>query len=105
MKEQFEIIAVNGSPHAGIGNTAMMIEMLRPALAETFQAHLRIAKGVCSCHDDPAAAPAIVIRTPAEVWQAIAAGTLDSQQAFRTGKYRVEGDLSLLPRLQSLFPG
>jgi multimeric flavodoxin WrbA/putative sterol carrier protein len=28
------IVAVNGSPHAGIGNTAQMIEMLRPTLAE-----------------------------------------------------------------------
>jgi len=34
MENSFTIVAVNGSPHAGIGNTAMMIEMLRPALAE-----------------------------------------------------------------------
>jgi multimeric flavodoxin WrbA/putative sterol carrier protein len=27
------VVAVNGSPHAGVGNTALMIEMLRPALA------------------------------------------------------------------------
>jgi len=28
------IVAVNGSPHAGMGNTSQMIEMLRPALAQ-----------------------------------------------------------------------
>lgn len=28
------IVAVNGSPHSGIGNTAMMIEMLRPTLVQ-----------------------------------------------------------------------
>ena len=28
------IVAVNGSPHAGIGNTALMIEMLRPTLGQ-----------------------------------------------------------------------
>ena len=28
------IVALNGSPHAGIGNTSLMIEMLRPTLAE-----------------------------------------------------------------------
>jgi multimeric flavodoxin WrbA len=28
------IVALNGSPHAGVGNTALMIEMLRPTLAE-----------------------------------------------------------------------
>jgi hypothetical protein len=33
MGNRFTIVAVNGSPHAGIGNTAMMLEMLRPALA------------------------------------------------------------------------
>jgi multimeric flavodoxin WrbA/putative sterol carrier protein len=31
------VVAVNGSPHAGVGNTSLMIEMLRPALtAEGF---------------------------------------------------------------------
>jgi multimeric flavodoxin WrbA len=34
MESRFTIVALNGSPHAGIGNTAMMLEMLRPALAE-----------------------------------------------------------------------
>lgn len=29
MTDQHTIVAVNGSPHAGIGNTSMMIEMLR----------------------------------------------------------------------------
>jgi multimeric flavodoxin WrbA len=28
------IVALNGSPHGGIGNTSLMIEMLRPTLAE-----------------------------------------------------------------------
>ncbi len=27
------VVAINGSPHAGVGNTAMMLEMLRPGLA------------------------------------------------------------------------
>ena len=34
MFEKRTIVAVNGSPHAGIGNTSLMIEMLRPTLAE-----------------------------------------------------------------------
>jgi len=33
MPENQTIVAVNGSPHAGAGNTSMMIEMLRPPLA------------------------------------------------------------------------
>ena len=34
MERRFTIIAVNGSPHPGFGNTAMMLEMLRSPLAE-----------------------------------------------------------------------
>jgi putative sterol carrier protein/NAD(P)H-dependent FMN reductase len=37
MSKQGKIVAINGSPHKGIGNTNMMIEMLRPTLeAEGF---------------------------------------------------------------------
>lgn len=34
MSENPTIVAVNGSPHAGAGNTTMMIEMLRGPLSE-----------------------------------------------------------------------
>jgi multimeric flavodoxin WrbA len=34
MNQKPTIVAVNGSPHAGIGNTSQMIEMLRPMLVE-----------------------------------------------------------------------
>lgn len=34
MEDRFTVAAVNGSPHAGIGNTALLLEMLRQPLAE-----------------------------------------------------------------------
>ena len=34
MPENPTIVAVNGSPHAGVGNTSMMIEMLRDPLSQ-----------------------------------------------------------------------
>jgi putative sterol carrier protein len=71
---------------------------------ETFQACLKINGDTCSYHEGPAAAPGIVIHTPGEVWIAIAKGELDGQQAFMAGRYTVEGDLSLLLKLPSLFP-
>jgi multimeric flavodoxin WrbA/putative sterol carrier protein len=71
---------------------------------ETFQSHLKISGDTCSYHEGPAAAPGIFIRTPSEVWTAIAQGKLDGQQAFMTGQYSVEGDLALLLKLKSLFP-
>jgi multimeric flavodoxin WrbA/putative sterol carrier protein len=34
MDTRFTIVAINGSPHAGFGNTGMMLDMLRSTLAE-----------------------------------------------------------------------
>ena len=48
-------------------------------------------------------APKLTIDTPSEVWMAISKGELDGQQAFMQGKYRVEGDFSLLMKLNDLF--
>jgi putative sterol carrier protein len=45
----------------------------------------------------------VVIKTPADVWLAIAKGEIDGQQAFMSGKYKVEGDLFLLMKLSQLF--
>jgi multimeric flavodoxin WrbA/putative sterol carrier protein len=71
---------------------------------EAFQAHLKISGESCTYHEGPAAAPGVVIRTPGEVWLAIATGELDGQQAFMSGKYSAEGDLALMLKLKSLFP-
>jgi multimeric flavodoxin WrbA/putative sterol carrier protein len=71
--------------------------------SEEFVAHLRIENGECTFHEGPADSPSVVIRTPADVWLAIAKGEMDGQQAFMSGKYKVEGDLSLLMRLGQLF--
>jgi multimeric flavodoxin WrbA len=72
--------------------------------AEMFQAHLEISGGICRYHEGRAAAPGVVIHTPGDVWKAIASGEIDGQQAFMAGRYTVEGDLSLLLKLPSLFP-
>jgi putative sterol carrier protein len=45
----------------------------------------------------------VVIKTPADVWLAVAKGEMDGQQAFMNGRYKVEGDLSLLLKLRALF--
>jgi multimeric flavodoxin WrbA/putative sterol carrier protein len=70
---------------------------------EEFTAHLKIADGHCTYYDGRAERPSAVIKTPAQVWLAIARKELDGQQAFMSGKYTAEGDLSLLIKLKSLF--
>ena len=56
-------------------------------------------------HEGPADHPDVIVKTPAEVWLAISKGELDGQQAFMSGRYQVEGDVSLLMKLRSLFSG
>lgn len=70
---------------------------------EEFTAHLRIGGGECSFHEGPADKPGVVIKSSSDVWLGISRGEIDGQQAFMTGKYKVEGDLSLLMKLKSLF--
>ncbi len=70
---------------------------------ENFTAHLSIADGRCTYADGPAAKPDVTIKSPADVWLAISKGEMDGQAAFMAGKYRVEGNLTLLMRLKTLF--
>jgi hypothetical protein len=72
---------------------------------ESFVAHLAIDNGTCVYHDGPADKASVVIKTPAETWLKISRGELNGQQAFMSGQYKVEGDLSLLQKLRALFPG
>ncbi len=71
---------------------------------EAFTAHLAIGGGKCAFHAGPAPAPSVVIKTPADVWLAIARGELDGQQAFMTGKYTVQGDLCTADAAQVPLP-
>jgi putative sterol carrier protein len=62
-----------------------------------------IKKGRCILNEGRADSPTLTIKTPSEVWLAIANKEIDGQKAFMEGKYAAEGDLSLLMRLKSLF--
>jgi putative sterol carrier protein len=48
-------------------------------------------------------APTLTIKTPSEVWLAVANKEIDGQQAFMEGKYTAQGDMGLLMRMRSLF--
>ncbi len=71
--------------------------------AEEFSAYLRIADGQCTYHDGLSDRPDVIIKSPADVWLAVSRGEMDGQSAFMSGKYKVEGDLTLLLKLRSLF--
>ncbi|MGD0488559.1 MAG: NAD(P)H-dependent oxidoreductase [Syntrophorhabdales bacterium] len=70
---------------------------------ENFVAHLSIADGRCTYVDGPHEKPDVTIKSPADIWLAVSRGEMNGQSAFMTGKYKAEGDLTLLMRLGSLF--
>ena len=73
--------------------------------SETFEAYLSIQNGGCVLETQPSHRPDLVIRTPAEVWLAIARRELDGQQAFFQKAYQAEGNLGLLLRMKQIFRG
>lgn len=66
---------------------------------------LSIENGKCTYHEGKPNSPTLTIKTPSEVWLAIANKEMDGQQAFMEGKYMTVGDMNLLMRMKSLFGG
>ncbi|HUL23153.1 MAG TPA: SCP2 sterol-binding domain-containing protein [Thermodesulfobacteriota bacterium] len=64
---------------------------------------LSIDTGRCTFHEGKANSPNLTIKTPSEVWLAIANKEMDGQQAFMEAKYTGTGDMSLLMRMKTLF--
>jgi len=62
-----------------------------------------IENGRCTYNEGRVDSPTLTIKTPSEIWLAIANGEMDGQQAFMEGKYTVVGDITLLMRMKSLF--
>jgi multimeric flavodoxin WrbA len=100
-KELLQMMPLGLNPTAAAGLTA--VYQFEVSGDENFVAHLQIADGVCIFREEPAVHPSVVIKTPADVWLAVAKGEMDGQQAFMNGRYKVEGDLSLLLKLRALF--
>ncbi|MBI4595719.1 MAG: SCP2 sterol-binding domain-containing protein [Candidatus Tectomicrobia bacterium] len=100
-KDLLKMMPLGFNPSAVEGLSA--IYQFEVAGEEDFVAHLLIAEGRCTYVDGPAQKPDVIIKTPPDIWLAIAKGEMDGQQAFMSGKYKVEGDLGLLLKLRVLF--
>jgi multimeric flavodoxin WrbA/putative sterol carrier protein len=64
---------------------------------------ISIEDGRCTYNEGRIDSPTLTIKTPSDIWLAIANGELDGQQAFMEGKYTAVGDMTLLMRMKSLF--
>ena len=62
-----------------------------------------IENGKCTYNEGKADSPTLTVKTPSQIWLAIANKEIDGQQAFMEGKYTVQGDMGLLMRMKTLF--
>jgi multimeric flavodoxin WrbA/putative sterol carrier protein len=64
---------------------------------------LSIADGKCQFGEGEIPSPVLTIHAPGEVWLKMARGEIDRPKALMDGLFRVEGDMSLLMKMGTLF--
>ncbi|MFO7776023.1 MAG: SCP2 sterol-binding domain-containing protein [Candidatus Hydrogenedentota bacterium] len=84
-------------------------------LTATYQFHLsgegggdwyvRVTDGQPEIVEGTANAPSVTLRASADDWMRIVSGELSGEQAFLSGRLKVEGDMTLAMKLQSLIDG
>jgi len=100
-RELLEIMPLGFQPEAA--GDLKAVYQFEISGAENFTAHLKIEDGKCVFHEGPALNPSVVVKSPTDVWLGISKGEISGQSAFMNGQYKVEGDLSLLLKLNHLF--
>ena len=70
---------------------------------EEFTVYLKIEGEQCTFHEGTHGKSDVVVKSPADVWLAISRGEMNGQAAFMSGKFKIEGDIGLLMKLNNLF--
>ena len=64
---------------------------------------LKIANGAAEAGEGDQASPQMTVRASADDWAAVVTGQLNPMQAFMTGKLKIQGDMGLAMKMQTLF--
>jgi multimeric flavodoxin WrbA len=88
------------NPRNAVGTAIMQFEFSGQAEGDCY---LAIEDGKIRTSSGKAENPDVTIRTPFEIWMDILTGKADGQQMFMEGRYKVEGDVSLLMRMREFF--
>jgi multimeric flavodoxin WrbA len=100
--ETFLMLMSMGFNPAGVGDTKAVIQFDFSGEAEG-SCNFHLENGRIEPQMGPAEKPDLTIESPFEVWMDIMTGKADGQQMFLEQKYKVNGDLSLLMRMNQIF--
>jgi putative sterol carrier protein len=100
--ETFMTILSMGFNPAGAGDTKAAIQFDFSGSVPG-SCHFYIENGTIRAVQGPAESPQLTIDTPFDVWMDILTGKADGQQMFMDQKYKVNGDLGLLMRMNRIF--
>jgi putative sterol carrier protein len=64
---------------------------------------LRIADGKCEAGQGQAENPKMTLKAAADDWYAVSSGQLNAMQAFMSGKIKIEGDMGMAMKMQTMF--
>lgn len=67
------------------------------------QFYLQIANGSVAAHDGLAENAKMTLKASAEDYYNVATGKLNAMQAFMSGKIKIQGDMGLAMKMQSMF--
>jgi len=65
--------------------------------------HLLIDGNKCTAFEGTHPEPSLTIISPADIWLKISMGEIDGAQGLIKGLYKVDGDMALLMKMQSMF--
>lgn len=64
---------------------------------------LKISNGSCEAGEGQAENPKMTLKAAAEDWHAVSTGKMNAMQAFMSGKLKIEGDMGLAMKMQTIF--
>jgi len=64
---------------------------------------LEINDGNINANDGLHDSPKMTVKSTTEDWYAVSTGQLNAMQAFMSGKIKIQGDMSLAMKMQSMF--
>ena len=64
---------------------------------------LKISGGTCESGIGQAENPRMTLKAAADDWFAVSTGKMNAMQAFMSGKIKIEGDMGMAMKLQTMF--